>query len=118
MTEAKFLHERVNDYLDFLQHPHVAGGDAIQWNQHPLIGRIPVPNIPGVAPAADGDARAHAPSLGQHTGDILSGLGYGDDEIAALYDADIVAGGRCAPSTTSAVVRDQRPRMRRAIRSR
>ena len=94
LTEDKILHERVNDYLDFLQHPHVAGGDAIQWNQHPLIGRIPVPNIPGVAPAADGDARAHAPSLGQHTGDILSGLGYGDDEIAALYDADIVAGGR------------------------
>ena len=53
-----------------------------------------MPNILGVAPAADGDARAHAPSLGQHPGDILSGLGYGDDEIAALYDADIVAGGR------------------------
>ncbi len=94
LTEAKILHERVNDYLDFLQHPHVATGNAIQWNQHPDIGRIPVPNIPGVAPAMDGDVRAHAPKLGEHTGEILSALGYRDDEIKALHDDDVVAGDR------------------------
>jgi alpha-methylacyl-CoA racemase len=32
------------------------------------------------------------PALGQHTREVLEGLGYSDDDIAALTDAGAVAG--------------------------
>jgi crotonobetainyl-CoA:carnitine CoA-transferase CaiB-like acyl-CoA transferase len=92
LTDAGILHERVNDYLEFLQHPHTAASNAVQWTDHPGIGRIPVPNIPGVEPTTDGDARARAPRLGEHTNEILSALGFGPDERDALRDADVIAG--------------------------
>lgn len=90
LTEAGILHERVNDYLDFLQHPHTAAANAVQWTDHRDIGRIPVPNIPGVEPAADGDARAQAPRLGEHSREILSVLGFRSDEINDLCEAGVV----------------------------
>ena len=93
LTDARILHERVNDYLDFLNHPHTAASNAVQWMDHPETGRIPIPNVPGVAPAPDGDPRAIAPRLGEHTNEILADLGFGDDAISALRAAGAVAGG-------------------------
>lgn len=92
LTEAGILHERVNDYLDFLQHPHTDAANAVQWTEHPSIGRIPIPNIPGVEPAMEGDARGWAPRLGEHTGEILSELGYQPEEVAALREANVITG--------------------------
>ena len=92
LTEAGVLHERVNDYLEFLAHPHTAASNAVQWTDHPEIGRIPVPNIPGVEPALDGDARALAPRLGEHTDDILGNLGFAAEDITALRRVGAVAG--------------------------
>lgn len=93
LTEAGILHERVNDYLDFLAHPHTAASNAVQWMDHPETGRIPVANVPGIEPAPDGDPRAIAPRLGEHTDDILAELGFGDDAVKALRAAGAVAGG-------------------------
>lgn len=92
LTEAGVLHERVNDYLDFLAHPHTAASNAVQWTDHPEIGRIPVPNIPGVDPALEGDARTLAPRLGEHTDDILASIGFGAEDIDALRRAGAVSG--------------------------
>lgn len=94
LTEAGILHERVNDYLDFLQHPHTAAANAVQWIDHPGIGRVPLPSIPGVEPAMDGDARARAPHLGEQTDEILSALGYEPDEVDALREANVIKGVR------------------------
>lgn len=92
LTEASVLHERVNDYLDFLAHPHTAASEAVQWMDHPEIGRIPIANIPGVKPAPDGDPRSVAPRLGEHTNDILAELGFEADAISAFHKAGAVAG--------------------------
>ena len=91
LTEARVLHERVNDYLYFLAHPHTAASNAVQWMDHPETGRIPIPNVPGIEPAPDGDPRAVAPRLGEHTDAILDGLGFSRDDIAALHEAGAVA---------------------------
>ncbi|MGZ0187729.1 MAG: CoA transferase, partial [Alphaproteobacteria bacterium] len=92
LAKAGVLHERVNDYLEFLAHPHTVASNAVQWTDHPEIGRIPVPNIPGVEPAPDGDPRAQAPRLGEHTNDILAGLGFEAADIEALRRAGAVTG--------------------------
>lgn len=93
LTQAGVLHERVNDYLDFLAHPHTEAAHAVSWVDHPEIGRIPVANIPGVAPAADGDPRAFAPRLGEHTDALLNELGLDAAAIAALRRSGAVGGG-------------------------
>ena len=92
LTEEGVLHERVNDYLDFLAHPHTAAANAVQWINHPEIGRIPIANVPGVTPAAEGDARSQAPRLGEHTSEILSDLGFARPDIEALRGSGAVQG--------------------------
>jgi formyl-CoA transferase len=39
-----------------------------------------------------GQVRAPGPVLGEHTDEVLAGLGYSDSEVAALKDSGAVAG--------------------------
>jgi crotonobetainyl-CoA:carnitine CoA-transferase CaiB-like acyl-CoA transferase len=72
---AGIMHQRVNDYLDFLRHPQVEATGAVAWIEQPGVGLVPIPNPPGL-PRVDGGApRAHAPSLDEHGKEILAELG-------------------------------------------
>ena len=44
--------ERVNNYTDYLDHPHVKELGAIDWIEQDGFARVPVANIPGLPPAA------------------------------------------------------------------
>jgi len=94
LTAERVLHEVVNDYIAFLDHPHVEASGAVSWIDHPDIGTVPIANIPGVAPVEAGSPRATAPRPGEHTAQILADAGYGDAEIAHLMDQGAVAGTR------------------------
>ena len=50
--------ERVNNYTDYLEHPHVKESGAIDWIEQDGFGRMPVANIPGLPPACDARAAA------------------------------------------------------------
>jgi crotonobetainyl-CoA:carnitine CoA-transferase CaiB-like acyl-CoA transferase len=88
----RILFESVNDYLDFLQHSRTVASNAVQWVDHPSIGRTPIPNIPGVEPSADGEVWAQAPRLGEHTDEIVMALGLEPDEVDALREANVISG--------------------------
>ena len=75
---------RVQDYGDYFDSEHVREVEAVRWVEQSGVGRIPMPTIPGVAPARDGDPRVHAPHLGEHSREILLELGHSDAEIEAL----------------------------------
>ncbi|MSO75385.1 MAG: CoA transferase [Alphaproteobacteria bacterium] len=93
LTRARILHEKVNDYRDFLDHRQVSETGLIAWLDQPgAPDPVPVPNIPGTLPLVSGTARATAPSLGQDSEAILREHGYGEADIAELAALKVVGG--------------------------
>ena len=75
LRSVRLMHQRVNTHLEFLDHPHVKATGAVTWIEQPGLGRLPVPNVPGLPPLVSGTPRALAPSLDQHRKEILAELG-------------------------------------------
>lgn len=59
---------------------------------HPGIGAYLTPGNPIAFSGVERIAPTRAPSLGEHTDEILDEIGYSAREISALHDAEIVAG--------------------------
>lgn len=90
MREADVLTSPVQSPLDWLSDPHVQAVAAAPMVTQPDLGKVPVPNVPGATPSRDGDPRHTLPDVGEHTEEVLAGLGLNASEIAAL------TGGRAA----------------------
>ena len=85
LREAKVPSAPVRDVREALQRPHLHERGALDWFEHPSLGRVALPQSPirlhGVAPARG----ARNPSLGEHNGEIYGGwLGLARDELDAL----------------------------------
>lgn len=92
-TERNIMNYRVNSYEEFLREEQVAATGIISWLTQPgLPEQIPMPNIPGLPTFESGSRRAHAPTLGQHTREVMQELGYAEADIAALMERKVVAG--------------------------
>ncbi len=74
LRAARLMHQRVNTYLEFLDHPQVVATGAVAWIEQPGIGRVPVPQVPGLPLIRSGTPLAMAPSLDQHRKEILAEL--------------------------------------------
>ena len=86
LRDAGIMHERVNSYLEFLQHPHVAATGAVEWLAQPGVGTVPLPRAPGLPSLAGGDPRAVAPGLDQHREEILRELGLAPAAVEPAAD--------------------------------
>ena len=88
----RVMHEALNSYTEFLRQPHVAESGAVAWTTHPHVPQpIPLPNIVGMPPFVDGQARTIAPGKGEHSAAILREHGFGAADIERLV-ADGVVG--------------------------
>ena len=58
---------------------------------HPVAGRIKNIGVPVKLSDTPGSIRFAAPTLGQHTDEILGGLGFSADEIARMHESGAVA---------------------------
>jgi crotonobetainyl-CoA:carnitine CoA-transferase CaiB-like acyl-CoA transferase len=95
LAAERIMHEQLNTYTGFLQHPHVEACGAIAWLHHPHVPKpLPMPQVIGAPPFADGSPLAVSPALGEHTAAILREHGYAAGEIADLIARGIVATGR------------------------
>lgn len=84
-TERRIMNYRVNTYEEFLKEPQVDATGIISWLTQPGVPQpVPMPNIPGLPPFENGTMRAHAPTLGQHTREVLTQHGYSTAEIDAM----------------------------------
>jgi crotonobetainyl-CoA:carnitine CoA-transferase CaiB-like acyl-CoA transferase len=95
--KAGIMHERLNSYQEFLQQHHVAETGLIGWLNVPGVPKpVPVPNVAGAPPLADGKPYAHAPALGEHTEAILRRHGYSAADIAGLAARQVIGGVQTA----------------------
>ena len=95
-TAAGTMNEQVNDHLKFLEHPQVAATGLIAWLDQPGIGKVPVPNVPGLQPLVPGSPLAISPTVGEHSAEILGALGYKPDAVAAFAARGVINAGATA----------------------
>ncbi|HZP94057.1 MAG TPA: CoA transferase [Burkholderiales bacterium] len=81
---------KIYDIADIVRDLHYRARGMIEEAQLP--GGRPM-KVPGVVPklsATPGGTRWLGPALGQHTGEILSGLGYDEEQIEALMKSGVI----------------------------
>jgi len=72
-------------------HPQVQAVDMIKEIEHPVSGKTRVLDLPLTLSDTPAQIKCAAPTLGQHTTELLSGLGYSEADISRLKKNKIVA---------------------------
>ena len=90
LIKLRMLHERINNYSEFLHHEQTRQMNAFLWHDFPEIGRIPLANIPGAARLGANAALLSAPLVGEHTAEILTQHGYSPQEIIEMQAAGAI----------------------------
>jgi crotonobetainyl-CoA:carnitine CoA-transferase CaiB-like acyl-CoA transferase len=77
-------------YDETLADPHVVARDMVVDIEHPIIGPMRTVGTGARFSGLDFEVRGPAPWLGQHTREVLSERGVDEDEIARLFDDDVI----------------------------
>tara|TARA_R110002096_G_scaffold46313_2_gene123600 strand:+ start:619 stop:1818 length:1200 start_codon:yes stop_codon:yes gene_type:complete len=91
LDAADVPHAPVHDYATVVQDAHVEAVGAVSWLEDSALGSLPVVNLPGTEPLANGDPRGIAPDKGEHTDAVLATLGFDASSIAEMRAAGAVA---------------------------
>jgi crotonobetainyl-CoA:carnitine CoA-transferase CaiB-like acyl-CoA transferase len=81
----------VCDAADLAQEEYVIERESIVVLPDEEIGELPMHNVVGRLSGTPGAIRSPAPGLGEHTDEILAGLGVDADGLATLRQAGLVA---------------------------
>ena len=84
----------VNRPDDLVDDPHLVGTGFWQTMEHPDLGTLRFPDVPARFSKTPGAIRHVPPKLGEHSVEILAGIGYERAEIDTLVEAGVTADGR------------------------
>jgi crotonobetainyl-CoA:carnitine CoA-transferase CaiB-like acyl-CoA transferase len=90
LTKADVCVGKVYDVPEVFQDPQVKHRQMAIESDHPVAGKVTQAGIAVKLSDTPGSVRSFAPSLGQHTNDVLHGIGYSDAKIAELREKKIV----------------------------
>jgi crotonobetainyl-CoA:carnitine CoA-transferase CaiB-like acyl-CoA transferase len=90
LDEAQVPGGPVYTYDQILADPHIKARKMVVDIDHPKIGPMKTLGLPVKSTGDLTSIRHAAPWLGQHSRDIVKGLGYGDADIAAMFEAGVV----------------------------
>ncbi|MGJ7457713.1 CaiB/BaiF CoA transferase family protein [Halomonas sp. MA07-2] len=76
----------INDFAQAMADEHYLARGMVQEMEHPVMGRMKTIGFPSKFSATPSQIRSPAPLFGQHTDEVLSGLGLAPDELATLRD--------------------------------
>jgi crotonobetainyl-CoA:carnitine CoA-transferase CaiB-like acyl-CoA transferase len=86
---ADIPHGQVNSYADLLADPQFQAARGVTWIEQANVGRVPVAGIPA-APRAGEGAPSQAPSIGEHSREVLAELRYDPEVIDALIETGVI----------------------------
>lgn len=92
LSSAGLQNEVVQSHREFVEYPQAREIDVFAWLEQ--AGREdpwPVPNSPGLPNFIVGEVMSKSPTVGQHTRDVLAGLGFATADIDRLYADKTVA---------------------------
>ena len=93
LNKFEVQNEKVQNYREFVDSEQTKALELISWLDQPTTDQSwPVPNIPGMPKLVSGSKLSVAPSLGQHTKEIILQLGYSEKSIAKLFDEEVIFG--------------------------
>jgi crotonobetainyl-CoA:carnitine CoA-transferase CaiB-like acyl-CoA transferase len=98
LDAADVIHGPVLSYAQAVDDPQLQHNRMVQAVEHANVGKLPTHGIPIKLHITPGAVRQAAPTLGQHTNEVLEELGYTAAEIAALYASKAITPR--APVTT------------------
>ncbi len=75
---------------DLFDHPQVLAEEMVTTLDHPVVGRYRTMTKPIKFADTPGGVASASPTLGQHSDEILSGYGYGRDDIAQFRQRGVV----------------------------
>jgi crotonobetainyl-CoA:carnitine CoA-transferase CaiB-like acyl-CoA transferase len=73
-----------------LDDPHLKASDILTSVDFPGVGKAPIAATPVKLHGTPGEVRQRAPTLGEHSDDILRELGYSANEVEALKKSGVV----------------------------
>ncbi|MEC9248900.1 MAG: CoA transferase [Pseudomonadota bacterium] len=82
---------KINSVSEVMTDPQILANSSIDRHKHPIAGDLQFPKHPASFEKRSSDVRLHAPSLGEHTRDILLELELENSEIENLYEDGSVA---------------------------
>jgi crotonobetainyl-CoA:carnitine CoA-transferase CaiB-like acyl-CoA transferase len=90
LGEAEIPCGPVNSYAEVFNDPHVLARQMLMEVEHPVAGRVHMTGINVKLSQTPGALQCPAPTLGQHTHQVLLRLGYQDQAIDQLKIAGVI----------------------------